>query len=145
MLADFNTDVANPGLTIGGDVAIYGYVAHKAGSDSKWTDGWTMDFGSDLYQVDFSWTRLSDVFNGVLSVGSTDYALADVANSALDLGQVTGSVTFHLDPVAGGYDGAERGSWILEATEIVPAPLPAGGVALMTGLAAFAAMRRKTK
>lgn len=142
---DFNTNVANPGLNVGGDLAIYGFVAHKSGSTSKWTDGWTLDFGGDNYQLDFDWARVTSVFDGSLDVGGTTYTLGNVANGSLDLGVLSGPITFHLDPTVGGYAGGERGTWVLTATKIVPTPLPAGGVLLIGGLGTLVVARRKTK
>lgn len=140
---DFNTNVANPGLSVGGDLAIYGYVAHKSGSTSKWTDGWTLDFGSADYQLNFDWARVSSVFDGALEVGGTTYALANVANGSLDLGVLSGPVSFHLDPIAGAHTGGERGTWVLSATKIVQTPLPAGGFLMLGAMGAFALVNRK--
>lgn len=143
-LSDFNTSVGDPTLTIGGDTTIFGYVAHQANSTSNWLDGWSMDFGSETYAGVFNWDRVSDVFEGTLTVGSTVYTIDDVAGGTIDLGDLTGLVSFSLDPVAGTHTGGERATWDLSVS-VSAVPLPAGAFLMLSGLAGFAAMRRKSK
>ena len=103
-----------------------------------------MDFGSETYAGVFNWERVSDVFEGTLTVGSTVYTIDDVAGGTIDLGDLTGLVSFSLDPVAGTHTGGERATWDLKVS-VSAVPLPAGAFLMLSGLAGFAAMRRKSK
>lgn len=143
ILDDFNTNPSNPDLTIGGNVTIFGYVAHKAASATKWADGWSMDFGTEIYNAVFNWQRVSSEFDGTLTVGTTVYTLDDIASGSLNLGPLTGSVAFSLNPIVGSISGGEKANWNLQA--IAPVPLPASTVLLLTGLAGFGALRRSKK
>ncbi len=146
-LSDFSNTTSDPTFGVSGDTTVFGYVANDSGTSATETDGWSIDFGSEIYSGSFSWSRVGSAFDGELVVGRRAFVLPDFLSSGtIDLGDLTGLVTFSFNPVAGAVSGPEAATWELNLTAPVAAvPLPAGSVLLLTGLAGAAALRRKQK
>jgi len=143
-LADFSNNPSDPTFGVNGDTTVFGYVSNGGGTSAAETDGWSIDFGSDIYSGTFSWSRVG-AFDGELVVGRRAFQLPDFLSSGtIDLGDLTGLVTFSFNPVAGTLSGGEAATWELGLTAPVSAvPLPAGSFLLLTGVAGVAALRRK--
>lgn len=150
-LRDFDETDGNPLLEIVGDTHIFGFVAHRANfSGSLFTDKWAMDFGTDVYDVVFTWDAFDRPgktveFDGRFGVNGL-YTLLGT-NGVLNLGPLTGVVEFDLDPIFGAFltSNDERAVWDLSATRISVMPVPAGGVLLLTGFAGLVVLRRGRK
>lgn len=137
---DFSNAVGSPVLELTGDLALYGGVTHNGGGGNKWRDGWTMDFGTSTYNVVFNWQPTTDAFDGELVVGATTYILG-MTGLTIDLGPLSGVVSFLVDPIAGSIlSEKESAHWDVQATAV---PLPAGGVLLLGGLAGLAFFRKR--
>ncbi|MEO0388614.1 MAG: VPLPA-CTERM sorting domain-containing protein [Pseudomonadota bacterium] len=139
VLGDFNQDASDPTLEVVGDVSIYGAVAHR--TTTLFNDSWTMDFGTESYDATFNWYGTTDEFDGQILVDGVSTELD--YDGTLDLGTLTGVVTFAIDPIFGMFDPVERAQWNIHFTQTAAIPLPAGGVLLLTGLMAFAVARRR--
>lgn len=139
---DFSNAVGSPVLELTGDLALYGGVTHNGGGGNKWRDGWTMDFGSSAYNVVFNWQPTTSVFDGELVVGTTTYILG-MTGLTIDLGTLSGVVSFLVDPIAGSsLSTKESAHWDVQATAV---PIPAGGVLLLGGLVGLAFFRNRKK
>lgn len=141
VLGDFGTSTGSPVLMITGDTSLYGGIAHTSASNFK--DGWTMDFGTSLYDVVFNYEATtqsngSGLFNGTLTVGGGTPIVLSGAGT-VNLGVLTGAVTFLIDATAGG-EPREQAFWDVQATQV---PLPAGALLMLTGLGGIALVRRR--
>eukprot|EP01002_Notosolenus_urceolatus_P013683 NODE_4575_length_787_cov_3.674797_g3802_i0.p1 GENE.NODE_4575_length_787_cov_3.674797_g3802_i0~~NODE_4575_length_787_cov_3.674797_g3802_i0.p1 ORF type:complete len:200 (+),score=21.79 NODE_4575_length_787_cov_3.674797_g3802_i0:137-736(+) len=141
-ISDFSTTTADPLFNVIGDTSIYGGVRHS--SPTNFVDGWSMDFGSGVYDLVFNWQHdekeTPKVVDGRIIVNGVATAFSGVSGTILSLGSVTGLVTFVVDPIFGSVKPTEDMHWDLHATVV---PLPAGGVLLLTGLAGLAMVRRR--
>lgn len=142
VLGDFNATPGNPELKVMGDVSIWGGVAHSR--NSRYTDAWAMDFGTETYGGTFSWQNTQkNPFDGIFYVNGKEYELDDAGS--FRLGQLTGYVQFEVDPRKGLYSPSprEQATWDLQLTQM---PLPAGAWLILTGLAGLGFVKhRKTK
>lgn len=146
VLGDFNTALGDPILEIVGDSEIYGGVAHRDTAAAKFMDGWTMDFGSAAYDLVFTWAKTSADFDGQLVVDGVSTALGGAGS--INIGTYSGVTSFLVDPIFGVFtdNPDEVATWNLTAVNAAaPVPLPAGGALILTGLASFAAVRRRKK
>lgn len=133
---DFNGALGDPLLELIGDTTIYGYVLHQGAT--TFTDAWAIDFGTGYYDTVFNWNKNSTNFDGELTVNGVIYTLG--ASGSIALGNLTGVVSFLLDPIAGSFAPNESTFYSLEMSEV---PLPAGAVLLLSGLAGLAVARRR--
>ncbi|WP_222869619.1 hypothetical protein ROLI_011000 [Roseobacter fucihabitans] len=148
-LRDFDETGGDPLLEIVGNTHIFGFVAHRANfSGSRFTDKWAMDFGTDTYNVVFRWDAFANYnvpveFDGRFGMNNVYTDLG--TNGVLKLGNLTGLVSFDLDPIHGNFRSTkdERAVWDIKAEKVSAIPLPAGAVLLMTGLAGLAFARRR--
>ncbi|ABD53844.1 VPLPA-CTERM sorting domain-containing protein [Jannaschia sp. CCS1] len=145
VLGDWGTDPNRVTLEIVGDTTIYGGLVHANTARNQYLDAWTMDFGTDIYDVSFSWIGSTGgrytPFDGSFAVNG---ASTDVGSQGmLTYADLTGRVTFIFNPIHGQSAPREQARWILEARQISPVPLPAGGLLLAGALGAAALARRK--
>lgn len=137
-LGDFGRNPARRVIEIAGDTSLYGGILHR--NARQYQDAWTFDFGTGSYSVVFNYFRTTRTYNGLLTVaGTDDYRLEN--EGTIDLGRLTGEVTFLIDATAYGTP-RERAHWNVQ---IAAVPLPAGAVLLLSGIAGFAAMRGRKK
>ena len=158
-LGDFNTAIGNPTLELVGDTHIFGGVVHAKDSETKYFDNWTIDFGTDVYSAVFNYEITKAPFdarivvggtmtgNKTVNVGSgTQYTFSGALGDTdtIELGNLTGSVAFIIDPIFSLSDPAittsEVMTWDMKLTQV---PLPAGGVLLLTALGALGVARRR--
>lgn len=143
-LGDFSNGTGAPLLELTGDTTIFGTVRHR--NSTQYKDGWTMDFGAELYNVMFSWMPFSDKvgFDGNFNYGTagplTSFGFNGSGSSWI--GTFTGTWLFQVDPIAGVIAPTEDGYWTVKATVV---PLPAGGILLLTALGGLAAFRARKK
>lgn len=140
---DFDETAGNPQLNIVGDTHIFGFVAHRSdGDEPRFTDQWAMNFGTDQYRAVFRWTNLSSVFDGQFVVNGAQHLLG--ASGEIELGLLTDTVQFNLDPIFGsfGVTPNERANWEIQVQAV---PLPAGGLLMLSGLAGLAMVRRRKR
>lgn len=137
VLGDFSTATGNPILTLTGDTQLYGGVLHS--SATTYIDGWSMDFGSG-YNVVFNWQAAEGTpVDGNIIIGGVANFFSGLVGS-LDLGVLTGLVTFQINPIDGQYSPKENVYWDVQATAV---PLPAGGVLLLGALGGLALFRNR--
>lgn len=136
VLGDFGRNPARRVIEVNGDVSLYGGILHR--SPTRYQDAWTFDFGAGSYSVVFEYFRTTRRYNGELTVGGTNsYVLADAGT--IDLGNLTGQVTFLIDATAYGRP-REKAHWNVQVAAV---PLPAGAALLLTGLGGLAIARRR--
>jgi hypothetical protein len=155
---DFSNSTNTPLLEAVDDFTIYGSVWHRSATDYQ--DGWTMDFGSGEYELDFSWQNVTDkdldfVIRIISAGGTSSYTgLSSLSffgyETAYDSGTwdasgytFSGLWTIQIDPVYGQLPRGETMRWQLAATNVAPIPLPASALLLLGGLGGLALTRRR--
>lgn len=149
VIGDFDPNLGAPLLNVVGNTSIFGGVNHRfAGS---FTDPWSIDFGTGVYNAVFNWSKTSRNFDGQFLLNGVSILLG--TGGSLNLGNLTGLNTFEVDPTFGiftpsrlraGRNGTfEDATWDFQATLVEPVPLPAGIVLMLSGLAGFAYIRRR--
>lgn len=152
---DFSNGTNDPLLELTGDTTIYGSVTHR--NDDQYADGFTIDFGTDFYTLDFAWQNTLDTpldFRARIQnaggtsdpgslISSSILAISDIGSFAFGGYAFSGLWTFIVDPRLGQNDPRETMNWQLAMTDVAPVPLPAGAVLLLGALGGLAAMRRR--
>ncbi len=137
-LGDFDAKPENDFLIVVDDISIWGGVAHSR--KSRYTDAWTMDFGTKTYKGVFNWQNVEkNRFDGALIIDGETTMLE--GSGSVSLTGLTGVVVFEVDPRVGKYGPKPReaATWDLQ---LVTAPLPAGAWLMLAGLAGLGWMRR---
>ncbi|MEJ6392512.1 VPLPA-CTERM sorting domain-containing protein [Gymnodinialimonas sp. 2305UL16-5] len=144
VLGDFGTNPSAHVLEIVGNTSIYGGLVHANTARNQYLDGWTLDFGTGIYDVTFNWAgdqrSRFNAFDGEFSVNGASTAIGE--SGSLTYRGLTGQVTFLIDPVAGQSTPREQATWDLQVVAAVP--LPASALLLAVGLAGLGALRRRT-
>lgn len=138
---DFSDSVANPVLTVGGDLVLWGSVYNQNGTRFK--DGWTMDFGSSVWNVSLDFQVLDGPVDILVQVQGLDpFAIVapEGAAGSTPSAKFTGVVTFLIDPTFGSENPEETITYQLNVAQV---PLPAGLILLLTGLGGFVLTRSR--
>lgn len=142
-LGDFNTSLSSPTLDIAPSATFYGAVRNDDGV-SRFTDGFTVNLTSAAIAT-FNWSPRpsGSSADGVITMSGSGIGFTTAgtpAGGSIDLGSLSGTVTFSISPLEGSFPQPEVFDWSLELAAV---PLPAGLPLLALGLGGLAMVRRR--